>query len=60
MNPDTRRIHTWLAAAVLCLGAALLAFMVTVEGEPGALPLGLLLVGGVWLAVVRWRGRSHD
>ena len=53
MSPNQRRIHTWVAATLLAVGAVLLAFMVTVEGEPGALPLGLMLLGGGWLAALR-------
>jgi hypothetical protein len=62
MSPKQRRFHTWLAAALLCLGAALLTFMVTVEGEPGALPLGLLLAGTAWMVLARRRGgrRTDD
>ena len=48
-----------LAWTVLLIGAALLAFMVTVEGEPGALPLGMLVVGIAWLVVLRLRGRRR-
>ena len=39
------------------VGLALVAMMVTTEGEPGALPLGLLLLGVVGWASGHWRGR---
>ena len=52
-------IQARLAWTVLLIGAALLAFRVTVEGEPGALPLGLLVVGIAWLVVLRLRGRRR-
>jgi zinc transporter ZupT len=53
------KVHTALATVTIVLGAILLAYMVTVESEPGALPLLLLVVGGVWLFVTRARIRSQ-
>jgi zinc transporter ZupT len=53
------KVHTALAMVTIVLGAILLAYMVTVESEPGALPLLLLVVGGVWLLVTRARIRSQ-
>jgi hypothetical protein len=42
-----KTIQLLLSLLLLVAGLALLAYMVTVEGEPGALPLGLVLLGGV-------------
>lgn len=53
------KVHTVLATITFVLGAILLTYMVTVEDEPGALPLLLLVVGGVWLFVTRSRIRSQ-
>lgn len=36
-----------LCVAIFLLGAALVAFMVYTESEPGALPLALVLVGAI-------------
>jgi hypothetical protein len=44
-----------VALAVLACGLALLAMMVVTEGEPGALPLLLVLLGGGGYAVERYR-----
>lgn len=41
----------------LALGLALLAYMIPVEGEPGALPLGLVLFGTIGFFVARARSR---
>ena len=41
----------------LVLGLGLLAYMIPVEGEPGALPLGLVLLGAVGLVAARLRAR---
>lgn len=53
-------VQKWIAGGVLAMGLVLLGYMVTVEGEPGALPLGLVLVGGIWLAVAWRRGRRPN
>ena len=48
----------WIAATVAALGAVLLGYMVSVEGEPGALPLVMVVGGGVWLFLAWRRGRA--
>jgi hypothetical protein len=42
---------------LLAVGLALLAYMIPVEGEPGALPLGLVLFGTIGFIVSRLRAR---
>jgi hypothetical protein len=37
------------------LGAILLIYMIAYEGEPGALPLLLVLIGISWLLIKRFR-----
>ena len=59
--PDTGKklkLHATLAALVVVLGAVLLTYMIAVEGEPGALPLGLTAFGIGWYLVTRARRRS--
>jgi hypothetical protein len=51
-------MQTWISAVILVIGLALMAFMITVESEPGALPLALVLIGGIWLFIARKRARS--
>lgn len=53
------KVHTVLATTTIVLGAILLFFMITVEDEPGAIPLALLVGGGVWLFITRSRIRSQ-
>ena len=43
----------------IAVGVVLLAYMVVVEDEPGALPLALVVGGLAWLFLARRRGRSH-
>lgn len=57
MTPKTRKTAS---LAVAALGLALLAMMVVTEGEPGALPLGLLLAGVAGYATAWLRGRRAD
>jgi hypothetical protein len=49
------RVHTVLSILVAALGVALLAYMITVEDEPGALPLAMMAGGIGWFIVARWR-----
>lgn len=57
MTPKTLKTASLALAA---LGLALLAMMVTTEGEPGALPLGLVLAGVAGYATAWLRGRRAD
>jgi hypothetical protein len=61
-TPDAgrnRRVHSILSTITLVLGLVLLVYMVTVEDEPGALPLLLIVVGIGWKLVMRYRVRSN-
>ena len=68
MNSNTRILNTapsetvpWHRRApwyILITGLVLIIYMVTSEGEPGALPLLLILTGTAWLLVNRRRSRS--
>ena len=49
------KIQTVLSLSLLAIGLVLLAYMIAFEGEPGALPLGLVLGGGGWFAATRLR-----
>lgn len=40
--------HSRLSWAVIGIGLLLLIYMITVEDEPGALPLALIAGGTVW------------
>jgi hypothetical protein len=56
---EKHRVHTLLSVLTIALGAVLLVYMVTVESEPGAIPLLLIAVGSGWFFVTRARLRSH-
>ena len=38
----------------ITLGTILLIYMIVYEGEPGALPLLILIIGIVWFAITRY------
>ena len=52
-QPQNLKIYTALSILTLLLGIALLIYMVTVEDEPGALPLFLILAGTGWYLYLR-------
>ena len=51
------RLHARLSFVTILIGFALLAMMIVVEDEFGALPLGLIAFGTVWHLVTRRRMR---
>lgn len=57
--PARLRIARAIAAATLAVGGLLLGLMVTYEGEPGLLPLVLVLGGAVALGVAQARIARH-
>lgn len=54
------KVQLILSALTIALGVLLLVYMVTVEDEPGALPLMLIIAGTGWHLVTRRRTRSHE
>lgn len=56
----TPKIQKTISLVMTALGLALLVMMVTTEGEPGALPLGLVLAGVAGYATAWLRGRRTD
>ncbi|MAO66181.1 MAG: hypothetical protein CL666_14395 [Balneola sp.] len=54
------RIHRLLSLLTLFIGLALVTFMIVSEGEPGALPLALILVGTGWYLFSRSKLRSQQ
>lgn len=55
MKPKVQKNASTVVGAI---GLALLAMMVTTEGEPGAIPLALVLLGAVGYITGRMRERS--
>jgi hypothetical protein len=55
MTPKTQRAFS---ASIVALGLALVVMMITREGELGALPLGLILIGGIGYLTAWMRERA--
>jgi hypothetical protein len=55
MSPKVQKMASTVIGIV---GLALVAMMVVVEDEPGALPLALLLIGVIGYITGRWRERA--
>lgn len=55
---DKRKIHTFLSALTVLIGAVLMTYMIYVESEPGAIPLLLIVLGIGWYFIARVRLRS--
>jgi hypothetical protein len=54
----TPKVQKTVSAAIGAIGLALLVMMITTEGEPGAIPLALLLVSAIGYVTGRMRQRS--
>ena len=52
------KVQKTVSAVLGAIGLALLVMMITTEGEPGALPLGLILIGAIGYITGRMRERS--
>jgi len=57
---SNQKVHALLSALTVFIGVALLIYMVTVENEPGAIPLLLIVVGSGWYLITRNRFRSRE
>lgn len=44
-----------LSTLITLIGFFLLIYMIKIEGEPGALPILLIIFGGVWLLINRYQ-----
>jgi len=59
METDMKpKVQKTASAVIGVIGLALLVMMITTEGEPRALPLGLTLIGAVGYFTGRMRERS--
>jgi hypothetical protein len=59
ISPSLRTMRI-LSLATLFIGLMLITFMITVEGELGALPLALTLGGGIWAIIVNYQIKSKS
>jgi len=58
--PQKLKTHNFISILIIAIGFILLIYMITVEDEPGALPLLLIVVGTVWNVYTRSGIRRHQ
>ena len=58
-NSKKLSLHSILSLLTVTTGLVLLAYMISAEGEFGAIPLLLILLGTGWYFFTRTRSRSH-
>ncbi len=56
----TLRTNRILSLITFLLGVILIIYMITVEGELGALPLALTLLGAIWSMVVNCKIKTRS
>ena len=59
MSIEKLKVQRLVAGFACGIGVALMAMMITTEGEPGLLPLVLVLVGGIGLVATHLRIRAR-
>ena len=57
--PQQLKSQRLFSIIILILGLTLVTFMITVEGELGALPLFVILVGISWYLYVQYQIKKH-
>lgn len=57
-DPGTLKILKRISGVVLILGVLLAAMMIYTESEPGAIPLALILLGGIGYITARLKTRG--
>ena len=55
MKSNRYTLHKVIALTIVLIGLVLLIYMITVESEPGALPLFLILLGVIWFVISKKR-----
>ena len=52
MTSNKKNIQRFLSLLTIILGIVLLVFMIVVEGEPGAIPVGMIIIGSFWFTII--------
>lgn len=56
---EKRMVQSYLAITAIACGLLLLAYLIVIEDEPGAVPLLLIVFGSVWYLIIR-KGRRSE
>ncbi len=59
-KPESLRLHKIISILTIVIGVVLMIYMISVESEPGAIPLLLILLGAGWYLVTRVRSQSNQ
>lgn len=54
-----RKLASVLSVITTLTGVALMIYMIKIEGELGALPLILIIIGVTWFIINRYKNRTH-
>lgn len=57
-NGNKFQIQKIIALFVAIIGLVLLVFMIVIEDEPGAIPLGMILIGSIWFILINKKLKS--
>jgi hypothetical protein len=58
MTHKRQLFHRIVSSLVIILGLVLLVFMIVVEDEPGALPLGMIITGTIWFTIIHRKNKT--
>ncbi|MEX0608884.1 MAG: hypothetical protein WD016_11055 [Balneolaceae bacterium] len=59
MSIQKLKIQRTISILITVMGISLLIFMITVEDEPGAIPLAMIVIGSVWYFITKSKIRSE-
>ena len=54
------KLHQLISGLIITVGILLLIYMISVEGELGALPLLLIAFGTGWLLITYFKSRANN
>lgn len=60
VNSKKLKMQTLLSLLTITIGIMLMIYMMVVESEPGAIPLGLIVIGAGWYFFTRYRIRAQN
>ncbi|MAL17120.1 MAG: hypothetical protein CL670_06020 [Balneola sp.] len=56
---NKKNTQRFLSLLTIIIGVLLLVFMIVVEDEPGAVPLGMIVTGSIWLLIIIKKNKNQ-
>ena len=56
---NKKNTQRFLSLLSIIIGVLLLVFMIVVEDEPGAVPLGMIVTGSIWLLIIIKKNKNQ-